>query len=64
MCLDLVKSRIRDGTIKTNVQLHRDLTLICANAIMYNQEGSDIYNMTLEFKEFIDSELQNFLIDT
>jgi hypothetical protein len=58
MYLDLVKSRIKDGTISNVIEFHRDLCLICANAVMYNQEGSDVYNMALEFKEFIDSEIQ------
>lgn len=58
MYLDLVKSRIKDGTISNVTEFHRDLSLICANAVMYNEEGSDIYNMALEFKEFIDSEIQ------
>ena len=62
MYLDLVKARIKDGTIKNVIDFHRDLTLICANAVMYNQEGSDIYNMALEFKEFIDLEIQ-LLVD-
>ena len=58
MYLDLVRARIRKGSISCTAELHRDLSLICANAVMYNQEGSDVYKMAVEFKEFIDSEMQ------
>jgi hypothetical protein len=35
---------------------------VLANAVMYNPEDEDIYQMALELKQYTDSEMQSFLI--
>ena len=75
MTLEMVKSRIREGVIdgiqethfqviKTTAEFHRDLSLIFANAVMYNDEDSDVYAMAIEIKSFVDTELKNLLINS
>lgn len=51
MSLDLIKHRIRDGTIKTTSEFHRDMFLMLANAIIYNEEDSDGIRVLMQFIE-------------
>lgn len=62
MCLDMVRSRIRDGRITNIPELHRDLLLMVSNAIMFNPENSDISEMASEMMQSIDFELHSFLV--
>ncbi|TPX33324.1 hypothetical protein SmJEL517_g03776 [Synchytrium microbalum] len=62
MSLMTIKQRIREGEITSPDELHRDLLLMLVNIIMYNKEGSDVYDMALEFKKFIDAELSQLRI--
>ena len=60
--LESVKSKIRDGTITTAREFHRAMTLVFANAIMYNDVYSDVSREALEMKKFVDLEIQNWII--
>lgn len=57
MHLDLIKSRIKKGIIKSTNEFHRDLMLILSNAIIFNGEDSDISIRAIELREFIQSEI-------
>ncbi|KAI8805918.1 hypothetical protein BJ742DRAFT_818650 [Cladochytrium replicatum] len=61
MTLKTIKNRIRDGEIKTTAEFHRDLLIMVTNTTMYNSEHSDVYNMGLEIKDFIDAEMRNLI---
>jgi hypothetical protein len=61
ICLETIKSRIRLKKIGSVAEFHRDLMQVIANAVMYNQDPM-FYEMSLELKDFCDSEMQNFLI--
>lgn len=41
MSLDMVKQRIKNGVISTTSEFHRDILLMLANAIMYNDSESE-----------------------
>jgi hypothetical protein len=66
--LDTVKSRIRQKVLFYNKQItstaefHRDVMHVLANAVMYNPEDEELYQMAKELKQYTDSEMQNFLI--
>jgi Bromodomain len=58
----VIKHRIKHGLIKTTSEFHRDVLLMLANAIMYNDSSSDIYRGAVDMLDFVDSELHNFLV--
>jgi hypothetical protein len=58
MYLEFIKSRIVQSKIKNVMELHRDLTLIFANATMYNPIDSEIYKSAIEMKAFVDDLLE------
>eukprot|EP00842_Homolaphlyctis_polyrhiza_P001379 jgi/Hompol1/2241/HPOL_005897-RA len=64
MSLDLVKARIREGTTRTTAEFHRDVLHVLANAVMFNPEESELYEMALEMKDYVDSEMRNLLVYT
>jgi bromodomain-containing protein 8 len=41
MSLDLIRHRIKNGLISSTSELHRDILLMLANAIMYNDSGTE-----------------------
>ncbi|KAI8824867.1 uncharacterized protein EV422DRAFT_564199 [Fimicolochytrium jonesii] len=59
MSLDLVRARVRKGITTTTAEFHRDLLQVFTNAIMYNNEDTEVYSMALEMKEFVDAEVQH-----
>ncbi|KAJ3016261.1 hypothetical protein HKX48_004142 [Thoreauomyces humboldtii] len=59
MSLDVVRARVRKGITTTTAEFHRDLLLMFTNAIMYNNEDSEVYSMALEMKDFVDNEVHN-----
>ncbi|TPX65875.1 hypothetical protein SpCBS45565_g04890 [Spizellomyces sp. 'palustris'] len=59
MSLDVVRARVRKGITTTTAEFHRDLLLMFTNAIMYNNEDSEVYAMALEMKHFVDAEVQH-----
>ncbi|KAJ3034423.1 Bromodomain-containing protein 8 [Rhizophlyctis rosea] len=62
MNLDLIKARIRDGTISTTAEFHRDVLLCFTNALMYNNEDTGIYEMAMEMREFADAEIRHLIL--
>ncbi|KAJ3257175.1 hypothetical protein HK103_004873 [Boothiomyces macroporosus] len=61
LCLETVKSRIRNRQVQTTAEFHRDVMQVLANAVMYNNDA-ELYEMALELKQYTDVEMQNFLI--
>ncbi|KAJ3271110.1 hypothetical protein HDV01_007047 [Terramyces sp. JEL0728] len=61
MCLETVKSRIRNRQVQTTAEFHRDVMQVLANAVVYNND-QELYEMALELKQYTDVEMQNFLI--
>ncbi|KAJ3190987.1 hypothetical protein HK101_008191 [Irineochytrium annulatum] len=57
MNLSTIKNRIRDEEITTVKEFHRDVLLMFANAIMYNREDSDMYEMAQAMKGDCETEL-------
>ncbi|KAJ3207247.1 hypothetical protein HK099_000315 [Clydaea vesicula] len=62
LCLNQIKAKINRGEIKTNQEFHTHILHVFTNAIMYNNKGSEIYNMAVEMKEFSELELRNLAI--
>ncbi|KAJ1647586.1 hypothetical protein LPJ64_001044 [Coemansia asiatica] len=48
MDLKTIKNRIRDEEITTTVEFYRDIMQMLMNALMYNAEDTEIYQMTME----------------
>ena len=46
--LKTIKARIRDGAIASTAEFHRDILLMFANSMMYNQPETDIHQMAAE----------------
>ncbi|KAJ2629578.1 hypothetical protein GGF44_004242 [Coemansia sp. RSA 1694] len=46
--LKTIKNRIRDEEITTTVEFYRDIMHMLMNALMYNAEDSEVYQMTME----------------
>ncbi|KAJ3290090.1 hypothetical protein HDU79_003506 [Rhizoclosmatium sp. JEL0117] len=55
--LTVIKNRIRDGEISTMEEFHRDILLMLANAVMFNDEGSEIAEMAKTLRVFVETEL-------
>ncbi|KAJ2998535.1 hypothetical protein HDV02_004439 [Globomyces sp. JEL0801] len=63
MCLEQVKSRIRSKAISNTAEFHRDVMQVLANAVMFSPEDDfELHAMALEMKQYVDSEMQNFLV--
>ncbi|KAJ1915052.1 hypothetical protein H4219_004521 [Mycoemilia scoparia] len=48
MDLKTIKNRIRDEEITTTAEFYLDVMQMFNNALMYNQEDSEVYSMTME----------------
>ncbi|KAJ1822117.1 hypothetical protein GGH91_001319 [Coemansia sp. RSA 2671] len=46
--LKTIKNRIRDEDITTTIEFYRDVMHMLMNAIMYNAEDTEVYQMTME----------------
>ncbi|KAJ2376573.1 hypothetical protein IW150_001900 [Coemansia sp. RSA 2607] len=46
--LKMIKNRIRDEEITTTVEFYRDIMHMLMNALMYNAEDTDVYQMAME----------------
>ncbi|KAI8332133.1 hypothetical protein BC941DRAFT_437601 [Chlamydoabsidia padenii] len=60
--LDLksIKNRIRDGIIRTTVEFERDVVLMLTNSLMYNKEGTEIYQMAWEMLQDVTEQIKIF----
>ncbi|KAI8869088.1 Bromodomain-containing protein, partial [Ramicandelaber brevisporus] len=45
MDLRTLRQRIRDELINTTDDLHRDIVLMYQNALVYNEPGTDVYEI-------------------
>ncbi|KAJ2095588.1 hypothetical protein GGI16_005154 [Coemansia sp. S142-1] len=46
--LKTIKNRIRDDEIATTIEFYRDIMHMLMNALMYNAEDTEVYQMTME----------------
>ncbi|KAI7878484.1 hypothetical protein K492DRAFT_208970 [Lichtheimia hyalospora FSU 10163] len=60
MDLKAIKNRIREGAIKSTVEFERDIVLMLANSLMYNREGTEMYQMALEMLEDVSEQIKLF----
>ncbi|KAJ2655714.1 hypothetical protein IWW48_005382 [Coemansia sp. RSA 1200] len=49
MDLKTIKNRVRDEEITTTVEFYRDIMHMLMNALMYNGEDTEVYQMAMEF---------------
>ncbi|KAG1139891.1 hypothetical protein G6F37_001112 [Rhizopus arrhizus] len=59
MDLKTIKNRIRDGLINTTTEFERDVILMLTNSLMYNTEGTEVYQMA---KEMLDDSTEKLRI--
>lgn len=45
-----IKQRIKEGTIASILELRHALTLMFANALMYNRPGTAVHHMAAEMR--------------
>lgn len=58
MDLQTIRKNIDAGVIRNNNEFHRDVLLMFANAIMYNDFGSQIYEMAIEMRKEAQEQIQ------
>lgn len=46
--------------IKTTVEFERDVVLMLTNSLMYNKEGTEMYQMALEMLEDVQEQMKLF----
>lgn len=54
MDLKTVRQRIRDGQISSIDEFEHDVQLIFTNALMYNEEGEQVWVMAEEMKKDVE----------
>jgi len=47
--------------ITTTAEFHRDILLMFTNALMYNPENTEIYQMAMEMREHVEEQIQQFI---
>jgi hypothetical protein len=57
----VIKQKLRDGQISSTAQFHRDILLMCQNAMMVNQESSPMYTYAQELKSFANSKIETLI---
>ncbi|KAF9202452.1 Bromodomain-containing protein 8 [Haplosporangium sp. Z 27] len=60
MDLKSIKERIRDGQITNADEFHRDVLLMFMNALMYNGEDTEVYQMALAMMTEVEFIIKNF----
>ncbi|KAF9174362.1 Bromodomain-containing protein 8 [Mortierella sp. AD010] len=60
MDLKSIKERIRDGQITNADEFHRDVLLMFMNALMYNGEDTEVYQMALAMMNEVEFIIKNF----
>ncbi|ORZ22544.1 hypothetical protein BCR42DRAFT_406414 [Absidia repens] len=60
MDLKMIKNRIREGVIQTTVEFERDIILMLTNSLMYNKEGTEMYQMALEMLQDVTEQIRIF----
>lgn len=60
MDLKVIKQRIKDGQISSSLELRWALSLMFANALMYNHPGTEVHRMANEMRMATDEILDEF----
>ncbi|RXK37819.1 hypothetical protein M231_04909 [Tremella mesenterica] len=60
MDLKTVRARVRDGTIGSIDECERDILLIFANAQMYNNRGTEVYQMAEEMLKDVETTFAHY----
>ncbi|KAI8053670.1 Bromodomain-containing protein [Gilbertella persicaria] len=60
MDLKTIKNKIRDGLISTTEEFERDVMLMINNSLMYNKEGTEVYQMAREMLEDTVQQIKTF----
>ncbi|ORY96272.1 hypothetical protein BCR43DRAFT_270176 [Syncephalastrum racemosum] len=60
MDLKTIKNRIKDGYIRTTVEFERDVVLMLCNSLMYNKEGTEIFQMASEMLDDVTKQMKDF----
>ncbi|KAG9070462.1 Bromodomain-containing protein 8 [Linnemannia hyalina] len=60
MDLKSIKERIRDGQITNADEFHRDVLLMFMNALMYNGEDTEVYQMAMAMMTEVEQIIKNF----
>ncbi|KAG1452861.1 hypothetical protein G6F56_007711 [Rhizopus delemar] len=60
MDLKTIKNRIRDGFINTTTEFERDVILMLTNSLMYNTEGTEVYQMAREMLDDSAEKIRTF----
>ncbi|KAJ1653498.1 hypothetical protein IWQ61_006390 [Dispira simplex] len=58
--LKTIRLRIRDDKLTTTDEFHRDILHMLVNALMYNNEDSEVYQMTLEMLDAAENDIETF----
>ncbi|KAJ1651229.1 hypothetical protein IWQ61_008158 [Dispira simplex] len=58
--LKTIRLRIRDDKLTTTDEFHRDILHMLINALMYNSEDSEVYQMTLEMLDAAENDIETF----
>eukprot|EP00002_Diphylleia_rotans_P021729 TRINITY_DN4237_c0_g1_i3.p1 TRINITY_DN4237_c0_g1~~TRINITY_DN4237_c0_g1_i3.p1 ORF type:complete len:476 (-),score=105.10 TRINITY_DN4237_c0_g1_i3:44-1471(-) len=61
MDLSTIRNRLDDGYYKSYRLFYRDMLLIFANCICYNQKGSDLYDIAMILKVVLQKEIDVYL---
>lgn len=61
MDLSTLKKNIETNQIRTTSEFQRDLMLMFQNALMYNNQGHDVYKMASEMQEDVMGQVAQFL---
>lgn len=61
MDMQKVKRLIEDGEIKSPLVFYRTMTLICSNAMQFNDSDSDIFELAVELQTLIKKECKDIL---
>ncbi|KAJ3386117.1 hypothetical protein HDU92_002677 [Lobulomyces angularis] len=61
IAMDIIDARINSSYYKTIFQFQEDFDLMFKNAMIYNQEGSDVFTDALEMKKVFEFNLKNHL---
>jgi len=60
MDLKQIKQRIREGSIRNTTEFERDVLLMLTNSLIYNKEGTEVYQMALEMLEDVQEQIRVF----
>ncbi|OLL21728.1 Bromodomain-containing protein 8 [Neolecta irregularis DAH-3] len=59
--LKTIRQKVRDGVITNAKEFERDILLMFANSIMFNEEGTDMSNMAQEMRAEAEKLVRSFI---